>query len=83
MIGRKPVERDLLGPVPKRIPRRTVAPHPQRCGFTIAVREAGSHAARYVGFYPTEGEAWQAVRDGVGKTHEDRETMQLSVYRRQ
>lgn len=79
---RKPVEHDLFGaPVLKPLPRRTVVLHPQREGFTIAVRQAGT-AAIYVGIYATEGEAWQALHDGVGKTHEEREAVRVTVYRR-
>ena len=74
-------EADLWGePVRTTPPRRKAVPRPDGRGWCIAVREAASPNYRYVGIYETEGEAWQAIHDGVGaEPREEREEMRLEV----
>ena len=74
-------ETDLFGePVRATPPRRKAVPRPDGRGWCIAVREPSSTTYRYIGIYGTEGEAWQAIREGVGaEPREEREEMRLEV----
>jgi hypothetical protein len=66
------VQLGLDGAPAKSDPRRTVVP-------TIRVRRSGS-GCEYVGVYPTEGAAWQALKAGEGKLCESREEVAVSVF---
>jgi len=74
---------DLFGqPLRARLPLRKVVERPDGRGFDIAVREPACTNFRHLGaVYSTRGEAWQAVRDGVGlEPRESREEIHVSVY---
>jgi hypothetical protein len=81
MPRKQEVQLGLDGEPVKNDPIRTVVPRRDGPGFTIRVRRSDSRFD-YVGVYASEGEAWQAIRAGEGKSPEDRETVKLSVHRR-
>ena len=75
-------ETDLFGePVRPTPPLRKAVPRTDaHGGWCVAVRAAASTTYRYIGIYGTEGEAWQAIRDGVGaEPREEHEEMRLEV----
>jgi hypothetical protein len=77
----KPAEKDLFGePVKPRLPLRKAVLRPDGRGWCIAVREPTSTVHRHIGIYETKGEAWQAIREGVGaEPCEDREELRIEV----
>lgn len=75
-------ETDLFGePVRPTSPRCKPIPRRDGPGWRVGVREPGRTI--YValpGYYLSEGEAWQAIREGVGaEPREEREEMRLEV----
>lgn len=74
-------ETDLFGePVRSAQPLRKAVPRSDGRGWCIAVREPASTTYLHKGIYETEGEAWQAIRDGVGaEPREERQEMRLEV----
>lgn len=75
------LETDLFGePVRPTPPLRKAVPRSDGRGWCIAVRDPASTTHRRIGLYGTEGEAWQAIREGVGaEPREEREEMRLEV----
>lgn len=78
--AKKP-ETDLFGePLRPTPPLRKAVPRSDGRGWCIAVRDPASTTHRHIGIYGTEGEAWQAIREGVGaEPREEREEMRLEV----
>lgn len=75
-------ETDLFGePVRPTLPLRKIVERPDGRGWCIAVREPHETLYRYVGVYPTRGDAVRALLDGVGKPIEDVEIVTITVRR--